>query len=735
MTTWINIISIACMTIMALGVLNVIYNIKRKSKAERFAYIQSFKRGKGALIYAASFPLFMVGFLNADYNVIDSIFLSARKSIDLMLLSYDLAPIQSALEASTLYETAIYVSYILSISNAILFIISFSSLHLWYHSKKRKFKHSNRNKLVLFGCNPQNNSIYFNDSTRAKIVIGKSENLNETGSVNLLYDKNILHKNETPSQKHTDKIIKESIRKDRKFAVVINTNDDTANIEICRFFIDSIAKLSEEDRLKCFSNLKIFTFGDPKHETIYEEIGNSSFGCISYVNKYQKVAIDTIEKHPFALYLGEDHVDYKTGCIKSDISLNALLVGFGKTNQQFFLTSVANNQFITQTEEGIEPKKVHYHLFDHDAISSSKKRNHSYNRFAIECADIDANDHLPLPGQPADTTFHKLDINDTKFYQDVREIVCKSGSVNFAVIAFGSDLENIDMAHKLVCKFKEWEVKDFVVFVKVRNHCNEIGLLKEKNCHIIANEDDLVYNIDNLLADNIAKMAQTRDAAYEIERTLTQNPSSKISQEQIEEIKQTAYKNWYIHKSQLDKESSVYCCLSLRSKLNLINLDYCPADDDSRTALSEQEYLEIYASNDMPDSDYYKLTADGKPVIHYSTEFKESLRKNLAIHEHIRWNSFMISKGMIPASIDQIMNEIIDGAHTNGKNTKLRRHGCITTFDGLLEFRRITTNRDLEKGLKSNNAEELHDVIKYDYQLMDDAYWLLTRNGYKIVHK
>jgi hypothetical protein len=105
----------------------------------------------------------------------------------------------------------------------------------------------------------------------------------------------------------------------------------------------------------------------------------------------------------------------------------------------------------------------------------------------------------------------------------------------------------------------------------------------------------------------------------------------------------------------------------------------------------------------------------------------------MAIHEHYRWNSFMISKGMIPSTIKQIKEEKIISNHgkeryTNGKNYSLRRHGNLTTFDGLLEFRKIIATRD-------NCSEEITDVIKYDYQLLDDAYWLLSKNGYKIVHK
>ncbi len=92
----------------------------------------------------------------------------------------------------------------------------------------------------------------------------------------------------------------------------------------------------------------------------------------------------------------------------------------------------------------------------------------------------------------------------------------------------------------------------------------------------------------------------------------------------------------------------------------------------------------------------------------------------------------MLSKGVIPADKQQILNEttVKNGrtVFTDGKNYNLRRHGNITTFDGLAEFRRIIAERD-------NLDENETDVIKYDYQLMDDAYWLLTRCGFKIVKR
>ena len=185
-------------------------------------------------------------------------------------------------------------------------------------------------------------------------------------------------------------------------------------------------------------------------------------------------------------------------------------------------------------------------------------------------------------------------------------------------------------------------------------------------------------------------------------------------------------------KSQMERDSSLYGCLSLRSKLNLMDLDYCSKDSDI-PEIGEEEYLKIYAGDDMPVINDSLATANGKKLLYYGIDFKNSRRRNMAIHEHQRWNSFMISRGIVPSSRGQILNETrVDKngrvKHTNGKNYAVRRHGNLTTFDGLVEFRQMIASRD-------NCSEAEADVIKYDYQILDDAYWLLSSNGFKIIRK
>ena len=77
---------------------------------------------------------------------------------------------------------------------------------------------------------------------------------------------------------------------------------------------------------------------------------------------------------------------------------------------------------------------------------------------------------------------------------------------------------------------------------------------------------------------------------------------------------------------------------------------------------------------------------------------------------------------MIPASIDEMC------AQKPATLMKERKHRNITTYDGLIRFKEIMA--------KANNTEEKReDVIKYDYQIMDDLCWLLKDNGYKITKR
>ena len=713
------VVTIICLLLMFIGFSSVIFNLFAKKRADRISYLRGFKKGSGILIYLFAVPLYWIGLTYGGADALSGFFGAVSRIFDLIVLKCDITPLLSLMSANTLYAVAVYTCFVLVWLNAIMFGLSVAGQRLWKWRKNLAFKWSNKERLVILGNSEQNYAIYESDKRRAKLIVDKIVDRDAVS----LYMKNIAYTSYNNESDFISKKINLCLKRGSVGHFIINTQSDDRNIEMAKTFVKALDSLGEEVRKRCFGLIKVYVFGDPRYASVYEEITASGYGCISYVNKYQRVAMDFIDKYPFTLFMDERHIDYSTSLVKDGVDINAVMIGFGKTNQQIFLTSVANNQFITSSDKGVALKKVKYHIFDKEHAEDNKNLNHSYYRYKNE---LDDGKYLELPDYPAEEYYYHLNINDTHFYNEIKSIITRSTKgVNFIIIAFGSDLENIDMAQKLLAKKNEWGV-DFTIFVKARRDRNIISL-SENNCYVIGDEDSVVYDAEKIICDATFKMAMLRDEIYSIENKAKQDSSVLQDQEMVLKLKQTAYQKWFVKKSQMERDSSLYCCLSLRSKLNMMGLDCCPISD-TRVGLTEEEYLDIYAGIDKPDTTYYKTEIDGKKIVNYTLDYKDGRRKNMAEHEHLRWNSFMISKGSIPATIDQILGEKRLEEYTNGKNYSVRRHGNLTTFEGLVKFRQMVAKRDKVDEIK-------RDVISYDYQILDDAHWLLDKVGYKIVKR
>lgn len=725
-----RIVTLICLAMLVAEVLFIIVNFFFKKRKERIAFLRSFKKGKCAIIYLTAVPLYFIGHLYDGTDPLNSFFLAVNKIINLVVLKYETGSISSLMQDNSLYRFTIYFCFVLVGVNALLFTLSLTAQHIWCAVQAIKAFLTIRDRLYIFGNNPESAAIYRSDKKRSKVII---DNISDKDAESMYMDKT-SYISTTDPKSHITRLVKRVKRSDRECIFIINTDTDEKNITLCRSVIEVISGSDKKIQSELFRKFKVFVFGDPRYQAIYEDIVSSGFGCIHYVNKYQKIAIDFIDRYPIASFMDERQVDYDSSLIKSDVDINVMLIGFGKTNQQIFLTSVANNQFLTAGEGEPKLKKVKYYIFDKDHSENNKNLNHSYYRYNNECVDFDSEEYLPLPLHPAREKYYRLDINEREFYTRLKKICSKNkNDVNFLVIAFGSDLENLDMAQKLVEKRDEWELNNLYIFVKVRSWHKEQTLLEQSGCYFIGNENDTVYNVETIVGDDIYKMAKMRNEVYDLERKITDNPSITVDDDCIKSNAETSSKDWYMKKSQMERDSSLYGCLSLRSKLNLMGLDYCKVGENKIPALTEKEYLKIYAKDDMPVRDKYSVSANGKPIVYYDLNFADSRRKNMAIHEHQRWNSYMISRGLIPASVKKILTEtkINDEGQevfTNGKNYALRRHGNITTFAGLVKFRRLLAERD-------KVSEDKRDVIKYDYQLLDDAFWLLSECGYKIIRK
>lgn len=727
-----NVVTLCCLVLLVIEALYVLLSVLLRQRAERIKFVRGFKNGKCAIIYIIAVPLYWIGHLYAGdgkTSVLDAFFDAIKSIIELVVLKYDRPSVAALMQHNRIYAITVYICFALVGLNALLFTFSLVSQHLWVGFKSLACALNGKSTVYVFGNNLENKTIYRSEKKRNRILVAQLSKEECTD----LYMENILFADVSAEEVQLKRIFSLIHHFERECIVILNMGTDEDNIRLCREIVNKINETDEDEKRLLFKELKVFVFGSAKYEGVYSDIVASAGGCITYVNKYRKIAIDFIEKYPVTQFMTEEHIDLQTSLVHPDVNVNYLLLGFGKANQQIFLTSVANNQLITASEDSRDPKikQINYYLLERGEARNDKNLNHNYFRYRNEMKNARCEDYLPLPDAPANEIFLTLDISSSEFYNKIYDIVSRPRDLNFIVIAFGSDLENIDMAQKLVEKREEWGISNLIIFVKASKWRKEETFIGEQNCFFIGNDEDAVYNIDRIYGDEIERMTHARSASHTIEYDMSENPNITVDNDYLADVMDRVEYEWYAKLSQIQRESNLYGILSLRSKLQMMGLDYCKKDTEGITPLTAKEYLEIYAGDDMPvDSGLTPVLE--KPVFSYTLNFPYSRRRNLAVQEHLRWNSFMISKGFIPSTISQILDETVKTGekirHTDGKRFDMRRHGNLTTFDGLVTFRQMTAARD-------GVTEAEKDKIKYDYQILDDAWWLLDRCGYAIIKR
>lgn len=721
-----TVVTAICFALLTAELLYFAISIAVKDRAGRIAFLRGFKKGKCIVVYFSAIPLFCIGHLYAGQDFFEAFFGAVNQIVNLVVLKYSTSTVQALMSASLFYKITMYYCFTLVGLNAIFFTLSLLGQRLFLALRRIGMSLTGKELLCFFGCNRHAVSLCKSDKARYRCIYGNIPP--EEGLA--LYAEKLGYISCSSFGGPVKQLFRIFLRKKKRGLIaVIDTGSEETNLKLCRLFTEQIGEHCKQDP-DLFKRLRVFVFGDPAHEAVYEAFVREAKGCLHYVDAYKKAAMSFIDKYPFTQFMDGRQIDYETSLIRSGVEINVCMLGFGKANRQIFLTSVANNQFLTAGEHGPVLKQVNYHIFDKNVAENNKILNHSYYRFRDECEGENKEKYLPLPAFPAREEYHHLDLNDNGFYRTLRTILTAGeNDVNFIVIAYGSDLENIDMARRLLEKRREWGAERLTVFVRSRSMKKRDAGIAEDCCHFIGAEEE-IYDVEELLGDAIYRMAKLRNEIYDLEYTITHS-DVEVNEALVAANREASERNWYLTKSLQERESSLYCCLSLRSKLQLMGLDYVPADAVGE-ALTREQYFAVYAKDDLPDTQTYAKSVCGKPVVSYTLDFKHSRRENLAILEHYRWNSFMISKGTIPATREEILNETAERGgklrHTNGKNYALRRHGNLTTFEGLVLFREMVAARD-----GSDPAEA--DVIKYDYQLLDDAHWLLTECGFKIVKK
>ncbi len=696
------------------------------SRKERLARLKNFKRGRFVFIYFAVIPLFFLAHRFVGKSVEESLWSAVGACFEVVVLKFDYGAVAPLLAESVLFHAAVEVLFSLVILNTLLFTLSFCGQ--WVY---------NRASLLIAGkC-----------SKKVVVIIGTTQNaLHLLGSVPK-GQKAVLFDELTPELKDEaflrgaaacsvkeenlgaafQKLFKNLSK--RKVSVIMETGDDERTLRYVTQFQKLVAA-SDLTNIPITEDcgLSVHVFASKANAGIFEHYAETSCGIIRFVNRHEQIATDFIDKYPLTQFMTEREIDYSTATIRDEIQPNVFFVGFGKLNESLFLASVSNNEFLTMRDGKPVPKPVHYHLIDRyypEGIFTENSEvysgalHHGYLRYRefLKYYHGREDEFLPLVPMPAEVSKYPLEVNHPAFYATIRTPLSEKNSYNYIVISFGTDLENIELAEKLQQKLQEWEISAPVkIFVKVRDARASRALGGEfKDIIFFGANRECVYNAALVLREKTERMARLRHLLYTAEDVAKRQNSSEDAKLDGS-IREAARRKWYSFK-QYQREANLYACLSARMKLHLCGYDYAEEGEDCTA-----DFLRAYEEADKRTPS--PLTVAGKRVWEYSNEeqTRNSLRHTFAVQEHLRWCANMIANGFVPCKRSEILT--LD----KKEMLKKRKHGNLTTMEGLEEFRKIVADA-------AGKTEEETDVIRYDYQLMDDIDWLLAQCGYKIIKK
>lgn len=713
-----NIVTSISLAYIVLLISRLVWKYCSLDRIGKLNYIKSFKKGKFVSLYFAAIPLYWIGIYYANGDGVYALLEAVKSTVELVVLKYGYSNVYKLLEDNAYYRAVMYLCYVLVTLNAIAFVFAITGERMYNAVKKDIIMRKKTSIYIIVGWNEKNKLIIKSFKSRKNAVL-LTENLT-TDVLDFAYEQKIAVA-KLPEDGSISTFLERNYSNftDRAVNVIVNTCDDAKNL----IYVEQISNLILKENLFEYSvddlkGLNCYVFGETVNESTFIHYVKKTNGCVRFIDKYKLIAMDFVEKYPLTEFMSGKELDYENLAIKDGVELNVLMVGFGKTNRRIFLTSVANNQFLVKKGNRYGEKAVNYFLYDKNDAQENKSLNHDYFRYGNLYDELISrkDEYLPLPSKPANETFIKIDINSGNFYRSVYDILSNGGenALNYLIIAYGNDMENLDFAEKMSEKLREWGFADRTkLFVKIRDgvlskNVVDVEYAPKGRYKTFGNEIETVYNIDKITNEKNEMMAKDRHICYALECCDSADEKETI---------QKANDEWYGVMQQTQREANVYACLSIKTKLQLLGYDLTKdGKDDSNEFMQEYTCLDPIT--------YKNKVVKGKRVVSYGDcNFRENTIRNIyARQEHQRWNAHEICSGVIPATIAEIKTK------SKQQLIELRKHRNITTYEGLFKYRKMMAEQ-------TGKPESDYDVIKYDYQLMDDIVWLVKRHGYNITKR
>lgn len=529
----------------------------------------------------------------------------------------------------------------------------------------------------------------------------------------------------------------------------ISFNDEQTNLkylsEFKQFLQKSKGKIKIFETKNYFLHIELSSSNIMSIQNKIQEDSKNLSPFLLFFNRYQLTSIKFNEENPITKYLPKSFInefcaiENKNFVVKYELELNddlkvktiyekninVIYLGFGKVSRELHKLSVMNNQLVSYcTDKNVPPidryhnHVINYFAVDKETLKSSDKNNLYFNnRFNNIKEDLPQDDYYTFPEDTSSFYSFNSDINNIDTYKSLVKLLKYRNDLTYnqIIISLDNDLENIDYALKVLMLFKQENIKNYHIFVRLqKENKGVIELLKENDISFFGYLTD-IFNHEIIVKDSLMKLAKLTNSSY-----------NKIK---------LSNTNWY-NLSPIKQKSNLYASVNIRLKLNLLEFDYKRITEEEFKNLSKEEILN-HKSNIIELGE--KLMASYKKYedyLFYKKDDVPNISNILSFQEHSRWNAFYLGFGYIPMAINDVK---IQNNKIKKDDDILKQHICLTTYQDLdlwhhkfAEMLSLINNKIKEENLISEQT------YQYDYMLVDQFQTLfedLERNLLLLIKK
>lgn len=618
-------------------------------------------------VYLVSWLLYFCAIYNSNLDIplVVVIIETSVVTLKSFALFLNVSVVSDIIKANTVYTIAICIAWFFSSFNTlyILILTIFAGFKDYFRAKLIKIK---PHYIVIVDDLEQLTAIG-NLNMQSIIILNNNLNLKNQARKYSCKQYCFIY-NDNPKEA----LIAAGVKTKGTIILSLSLKEDT-NLSFMNILNDIIPTYN-----KSFINYDMFD--------IKKYVDNSK-NIIVY-NMADLVARDFISKYPLYQQIDKKLIDYSRAILK-DTNIKHFFLGFNNYSEQILCNIASNYQMVNDI--------ISFYICDENANKLIDDFNGRY--YVNKHIDDIAND-LEARKEYFDLEASRFKLNAISYeknsYELKKEILKNVGSYNLYYIDYNDDKINFEKAIELDDLLKNLQITNYKIYVRfsIDNQFN----LKELN-----NRNILIYGQNaDILSKRIIIDQELDDLAKMVNYFYATRYGS--SNEDVDYLWNSL--------SLLDKNSNRSAAMNIITKLNLIGLTLAEGNAEDR--LSNEEYYEIYADNNMTRS---------LDMSNYSFTNK---RINLGILEHYRWNNFQILNGIHPMK----KALIFENNKYNRKRTDVKLHSNILSLKGLLELENYLASWDM---LTPEGREKESQILIKDFDLMDNLPAIIENANLSII--